>query len=78
MSSKRVRYVGSHDAVDVPMPDGRMEVVKFRGHLETTAAHAKQLLEQEENWREVEPPAPKKDEAPAKADAKSADAKEKS
>lgn len=50
----KVRYVGPHDAVEVPLPDGREDAVVEHGALlETTEEHAKALLEQASNWEPV-------------------------
>jgi hypothetical protein len=52
----KVTYVGPHDAVEVPLPDGSVELVEREGKpLSTSDAHAKSLLEQDGNWKPAEP-----------------------
>lgn len=52
---KEVRYVGPHDAVLVPMPDGREPVISNGEVLKTSDEHAASLLEQEGNWELAKP-----------------------
>lgn len=57
----KVRYVGVFDAVDVPLPAGHtaglVATVPHGGELATSDEHAKQLLEQPDNWQPVAKPA---------------------
>jgi hypothetical protein len=46
-----VQYVGPHDAVEVELFDGRIEVVIRDDFLKTTVEHAEALLEQVSNWK---------------------------
>jgi len=48
---KTLIYVGPHEAVEVPLPDGRSPVVENGGTLETSDEHAASLLEQPSNWQ---------------------------
>ena len=52
-----VRYVGRHDAVTVPLPDGREPLVVHGDTVQTNDEHAAELLEQEQNWQPVNQPA---------------------
>lgn len=53
----KVRYVGPHDGVDVPRPDGSIITVQRGDDLDTSADHAATLLEQAENWEATTRPA---------------------
>lgn len=54
-----VRYVGGHEAVEVPLPSGALALVKNGETLETTGDHAAGLLEQTLNWQPVKAASPK-------------------
>ena len=56
-----VKYIGPHDAVDVPLPNGTEATVKHGEALETTGEHAAGLLEQPSNWEAVKRAAPVKE-----------------
>lgn len=56
MATKKIRYVGPHEAVYLPLPDGREEMVERHHQVEVPTDLANSLLEQEENWK----PAPKR------------------
>lgn len=50
----KVRYVGPLVAVEVVLPNGLVTPPVSRGQvLDTTAEHARSLLEQESNWAAV-------------------------
>lgn len=49
---KTITYQGAHAAVEVRTPDGDRKIVERGGELTTSAAHAKALLAQGENWTE--------------------------
>jgi hypothetical protein len=49
-----VKYVGPHDIVEVPRPDGSAPKVIRGERLLTTPEHAVLLLEQQSNWEPVE------------------------
>lgn len=56
MADKTVYYIGhSRDGVVVAMPDGEAQQVDQGGALETTAEHAKSLLQQSDNWTATPP-----------------------
>lgn len=60
-------YVGPHEAVEVPMPNGSELLVKHGETLDTTGDHAAGLLEQTSNWQPMKAASHK---PAAKADAK--------
>lgn len=75
MATIRVRYIGPHDEVEVPLGDGTAVTVQRNHQAEVPAEIAGNskhgLLEQEANWEKVEPAArATRDEAPAKDAAK--------
>ncbi len=61
-----ITYYGRHDAVDLPLPDGRLETVKRGGSVDVPEVLARSLLEQAANWgpkrspKADAPPAPPK------------------
>jgi hypothetical protein len=66
---KRIKYVGPHDAVDVPVAG--LEGVKRGAVVEVRDEVAESLLEQVDNWHPVKPvkrPAPRKHAVPKPAD----------
>lgn len=54
-----VRYIGPHDGVEVPMPNGTLSTVMHGELLETDGEHAAGLLEQPTNWQAAKKPAAK-------------------
>lgn len=46
-----VKYIGPHQAVEVPMPTGALATVAHGDSLETDGEHAAALLEQPSNWQ---------------------------
>lgn len=58
MVLKRVKYVGREDAVEIEHPAGQWQTVKRLGHIDVPTKLAGSLLEQEDNWQAVDPPAP--------------------
>ncbi len=49
----KLRYIGPHDGVDVPLPGGSAIVTVLRGAVaEFDPDHAAGLLEQEINWED--------------------------
>lgn len=56
MAQRTVYYIGhSRAGVTVAMPDGYPQHVDHGAPLETTAEHAKSLLEQVDNWSATPP-----------------------
>lgn len=49
----KLKYVGPHDAVVVPMPLGGEQIVGRGEVLNTDRQHGQDLLEQPANWEEV-------------------------
>lgn len=64
---KKVKYVGRHDAVELPLPSGGEITVEHKKTIEVEDEHALLLVEQPENWEPVgwKPPAPAEPEAAA-------------
>lgn len=56
MATKKIRYVGPHLAVELERPDGTVAEVEHGAELETSAAHADSLLQQESNWQPIPKP----------------------
>jgi hypothetical protein len=78
-----LRYIGPHDAVEVPLPDGSQPEVEREKTLEVSDREfAERLLEQTSNWELAKPakekpakdaPAKKADESAAKEVSERAD-----
>lgn len=62
----KLTYVGRHDAVDVPLPDGREPTVENGGQFDFPADIAEQLLAQGDEWEQADSTSKKK--AAGKAD----------
>jgi hypothetical protein len=56
-----VKYVGPHDGVEVPMPNGTLVTVMRGELLETDGEHVAGLLEQPSNWEAAKRAAPVKE-----------------
>lgn len=65
MATKRITYVGPHDAVEIEHPVAGWISVERGGELTVSADLADSLLEQPTNWQPAAAPAPAK---PAKED----------
>jgi hypothetical protein len=46
----KIQYVGPHDGVEVPLPDGAVIDFEIGGSQEVPAEVGRQLLEQAQNW----------------------------
>ncbi|MEW6583475.1 MAG: hypothetical protein AB1416_12025 [Actinomycetota bacterium] len=53
----KVQYVGPHDGVLIPLPDGRELQVERDGIIDVPDELAARLLEQETNWQPAPAPA---------------------
>ena len=51
----QISYVGPHDEVEIPMPDGRMYACARGEEIDVPADLGHRLLEQPTNWRAVRP-----------------------
>lgn len=69
----KVRYIGPHDGVYLPLPDGGEALVERDGELEVPDELGARLLEQASNWAATAPP-PADKKRPARAATETAQA----
>lgn len=50
---RKIRYIGPHDAVSIPLGDGSERVVENNHQIELDDDLAKSLLDQKDNWERV-------------------------
>ena len=67
---RRLKYVGPHDAVEVPLVDGSTVVVERDKIGEFEDAVAASLVEQVNNWETADGVKPAKSDAPKKPESK--------
>ena len=70
----KVSYIGPHQRVTVPLPEGREVDVDHGGVIDVPDEFGHRLLEQTSNWRAAATPAPEKKARGARADDDTAEA----